>query len=283
MRREIYKATDIETAQRRSQDAILSALICRKTFIMEAAHPTVAISKDALTCYLECSFTLKDNLPKHEPAYIAKMSAGLRKLFIADIKLLEDLQPPLRLSISTCPEAVDVAVNNVWAETEGVTRRRFTQWKFLPVPQESWITAKTTANGCIGQDIHVDTLEGTLLIERQVIGRLPQEYAKQPFFHRLFGDRVFLTYPSFLPGMSYMFATLFEKHEIHFGFRNGLPIVRVRNGNSIFEYIPETLFAGPPGSVPDLPLPIVNDCVHWLDLASASVVIRPLATTWVSE
>lgn len=282
LRQEIYNARDIETAQKRSADALLAALLCRKTFVIEAGGTLGAFQADQLACFLECAFTVKDNLAKNDATYISKMPVPIRKLFISDLKLVHRLETKLRSSIKQFPRAVTQAVNSVWAEAQGGSPRDFTEWKFLTSLYDGWVVATSiVVDGLLEQEVKFDVFEGTLMIDGQVLGRLPDEYTKQEFFQQLFGNRVFLTLPSTIRGMSYMLASLYKQHEIHFGFRDGAPILRTRCGGRTLEYIPAIVFLGNTRSnAPDLPFPLINGHVHWLDLFNRSVEIRPLGSMW---
>ena len=283
LRLEICNATSTETAQKRSQDALLAALLCRKTFILEAAEPDELLQTDMLAIFLECSFVLNDNLPAKEAGFIGKLPAFLRKLFVSDLKLVHHLESQLRRSIQSLNNAVNQAVNSVWAEAEGQSTRVFSSWTFLSDPHDGWVTAQSmSVDGLLEQSVFFDIFDGTLLIDGQPLGRLPDEYTKQEFFHQMFGNHIFLTYPSSIPGMSYQLASLFEGHQIHFGFRDGMPFTRARlSNNKTLELVPSTVFLSrTPGEAPDLPLPLINNCVHWLDLASYSIEIRSSATMW---
>ena len=282
LRCEICNATSAEVAQKRSQDALLAALLCRKTYILEAATPDESFQDDALTAYLECSFILRDNLPLKDAGFIGKLPAFYRKLYISDLKLVHRLESRLRRAIEDSNSAVDEAVNSLWADAKGQSPRVFSSWVFLPEPHDGWVTAQSICfDGLREQSVFFDILDGTLLIDGQALGRLPDEYTKQGFFHQIFGDRVFLTYPSSIPGMSCQLASLYEGHQVHFGFRDGLPFMRVRSQNRMLELIlPNVFLSNVPGDAPDLPLPLIDNCVHWLDLASHSIEIRPSSTMW---
>ena len=283
LRREICNATSTDIAQKRSQDALLAALLCRKTFTIEAAKPDEPLHADGLAVFLECSFMLRENLPSKEAGYIGKMSAFIRKLYVSDLKLVHCLEPQLRRSIRFLSDAVNQAVNGVWVDAESQPTRSFTPWTLLSDRNDGWVTAQSISiDGVIEQSVHFNILDGTLLIDGQPLGRLPDEYTKQGFLHQIFGNRVFLTYPSSMPGMSYQFASHFENHQIHFGFRDGIPFMRARSPNNrTMELVPPTVFLSKShDDVPDLPLPLINDCVHWLDLETQSIEIRSLATMW---
>ena len=282
LRREICNATSTEIAQKRSQDALLAALLCRKTFSIEAAKPDEPLHANGLAMFLECSFVLKENLPSKEAGYIDKMSAFVRKLYVSDLKLVHCLEPQIRRAIPLLNDAVNQAVNSVWVDAEGQPTRAFTPWMLLSDPYDWWVTAQSISlDGVIKQKVDFSILDGTLLIDGQPLGRLPDECTKQGFLHQIFGNRVFLTFPSGIPGMSYQFASLFEGHQIHFGFRDGIPFVRARYQNQTLELVPPTVFLSKfPGDAPDLPLPLINDCIHWLNLNTQSIEIRSSATMW---
>ena len=285
LRLEICNAASAEIAQTRSRDALLAALLCRKTYTLEAAKPDEVFQADALTTYLECSFMLKDNLPSKDAGFIGNLPAFYRKLYISDLKLVHRLESQLRRAIEQFNSAVNEAVNSLCADAKGQSPRLFSSWVFLPEPQDGWVTAQSIrVDGLLEQSVFFDILDGTLLIDGQALGRLPDEYTKQGFFHQFFGDRVFLTYPSSIPGMSYQLASLYEGYQVHFGFRDGVPFMRVRLQNRMLELIqPNVFLSNVLGDAPDLPLPLIDNCVHWLDLASHSIEIRSSTTMWRSK
>ena len=286
LRVEICNATDIESAQKRSQNALLAAILARRTFVIEASKSNDLIRPDALTCFLECAFSLKDNLSKNEAKNVSKMSVFLRKLFVADLKLVHQLEDQLRRTIEASPEAVNQAVSNVWADSRGDSARVYTKWKFLAHPHSKWLAANAVGGDMyLEQSLHIDIFDGALLIGGQPLGRLPEDYTRQEFFQQLFGTRIFLTYPSNIPGMSYSLAALFHGHEVHFGFRGVDAFVRARIKGRILEWIPSTVFHHPQmaGGPPDLPLPLIHDCVHWLDIGSQVLEVRPFASMWQAK
>ena len=286
LRHEICNATSTEVAQKRSQDALLAALLCRKTFNIEAAKPEVPLDADMLVIFLECSFVLKENLPSKEARCIGRLSVFVRKLYVSDLKMVHRLETQLRRAIQLLNHAVNLAVNNVWADAEGLSTRVFSPWRLLSPPHDGWVTSQSTSiDGSYIQSVHFSILDGTLLIDGHPLGRLPDEYTKHNLFLQIFGNRVFLTYPSSMRGMSYQFASLFENHQVHFGFRNGMPFMRTRAPNNrTMELVPQTVFLSKtPSHAPDLPLPLINDHVHWLDIDSQTIEIRSLATMWRSK
>ena len=283
LQREIL--SDANMSKRRSRDTLLAALLCRKTFMIEAEKVTDLLPADSLALFLECSITVKDNIPSKELGYIAKLPLFIKKLFIYNLKLTCRLETKIRLSISSSAAGVTQAVNSIWVEADGEASRQFTPWTFLEAPHDGWITARSIGvDDMLEQDIHLDIFEGTLLIDNQPLGRLPDAYTKEGFFQQFFGGRVCPTRPSNLPGMTYMLAGIMEGHQVHFGFRNGIHFMRARSEGVTLEFIPDSVFlTGNRNEPPDLPLPLIHGHVHWLNLQSHSIEIRPRATMWRSK
>ena len=206
--------------------------------MIEASTSDVGFTRPAFACFLECAFTIKDNLSLSDTSYIEKMAPALRKLYISDLKLIHNLESQIRQSVQTLQSAVTEAVNSVWMESEGPSARTYSKWTILASSHDSWVTAKAFGSGSNGistseisemeQNVHFDMFEGTLYVDGQLLGRLPDDFSREKFFQQFFGDRIFLTRPSYLHGMSYMIATPVEDHEIHFGFRDGVRFMRVR-------------------------------------------------------
>ena len=266
-----------------SQKAYLHHHIFTKSVLL-----SILTENDNANCKLITA--IKDNLSLSEPGYIAKMPASTRRLYIHDLKLVHALEAKIRWSIQNLQSAVSEAVNSVWmgAGATKATARRFTTWTILPAPQDGWVTSTSISDdGNPEQTIHFDMIEGTLYIDGQLLGRLPEEFSRQDFFQQFFGNRVFLTYPSYLQGMAYMLASPFEEHEIHFGFREGNRFMRVRprsTATMVLEFLPPSVFLDAAAQdAPDLPLPLIQTRVHWLDLHNRMVLIRPRSTMWKSK
>ena len=285
LRYEVCNASDVSTAQKRSKDAFVAAILCRKTFLIEATMPESILTEEHLACFLECALTVKENRATGQAGEITKLPVLLRNLYISDLKLVYSLEHQLRRSIELNQSAVNQVMNFVWGGEENVTSLALSPWEFLATPHDNWITAKSIANReMASQVVYFDILEGTLLIDGQPVSRLPDEYTRQSFYQEIFNDRVFFTYPSGIPGMSYMLATPYEGHQVHFGLRNGSPVMRVRSlekAPTLFELIPREMFS-PPGSrgVPDLPVPLLEKHIHWLDIAGKRLIVRPISSMW---
>ncbi|TKA77752.1 hypothetical protein B0A49_06728 [Cryomyces minteri] len=143
-------------------------------------------------------------------------------------------------------------------------------WSFPEAWGKRWGTVTTAQSASIlSQAIHYDLLTGELLVDGRPLGRLPNEYTKEPVYCRLFGECVLQVSTSDMKGMEYMTTRKFSGHQVHFGIIEGNLVIRARLGDSTLEAIPHKVFVG------DLPARFVNTFVHWLDISTGVVEFRP--------
>ena len=283
LRHEINDTTDAETGSKRSHDAFYAALICRRTFVLEAASPDVVMDPEALACFLECAFTVKDNFPLRDAENLFELGDTFRNLYVSDVRLVRSLEQTLRNSIHCHQPSVTRAVNSVLSVGNQNTVFTFTSWQFQPKPGDDWVTARSSAeHGLLAQEVCFDILSGSLLVDGEPAGRLPESYCSQNFFQRFFKNRVFRTVRSGLPNTIYRLSTPYKQHEIYFGIRGDCPFLRVRTvDRKILEYVPPEIFMPAKGTEhPDLPWPLLETHVHWLDISSRALIIRPEHDMW---
>ena len=284
--REVLAAIDGKTAETRSRDALWAALLCRRTYVLEIDNASDCLEPEALSCFIECSVALNDNMPETGPNRISKLPLPLRSMFIRDLKIVHRLKSKLYQSILSTSSAVDRAMNNIWPEPADAPSRAFTPWDFLPAPHETWISAQSVGtDGVRSQNVHYNTVEGILLVDGQRLGKLPDEYAKGVFVQQFLGGRLYLTYPSAVPGMEYMLASLIEGNQVHLGVRDGVPFMRALFGYEMLELIRPEVFRGPNNNAEDadFPMPLINGHVHWLNLKSGILQITPRTSMWRSK
>lgn len=285
LRREIFNAGDGKFAQARSRDAFSAALLCRRTFVLEAYNTSDRLDAEELACFIEASIVMNDNMPESGPGRISRLPLHLRNMFLRDLRVVHHLQSKLRLSILATGIAVDQAMNSIWPEPEDAPARSFTAWEFLPAPHEHCILAKSIGTDNLrSQEVSYNIIEGSLFVDGQPLSRLPEEYTTRGFFQQYLGERLCLTYPSSAPGMGYTLAGQIYGHQVHFGFRDGVPIMRAFFGRSTLELIPPEIFCGPSSTeIADLPMSLIEKHVHWLDLGLGVLHIRPRASMWQSD
>ncbi|MCJ1350906.1 MAG: hypothetical protein MMC33_000887 [Icmadophila ericetorum] len=274
LRIEIQNATDTGVSRRCSRHIMLAALLCKRTFAIYVKQD-VTLEPTVLQYFIECSVTLQDNLVD-DPTTLSQLS---KNMLIWDFKMVSQIQGVLRRSIEISPQSLYSAISGVWPEGEGDIPRRFSELTFLPQPHEGWIRLTADASHqIIQQAVHYHWLEGHLFIDGKPLGKLPAEHRNSVILEQLFGKQSLSTYPSGLPGMTYRLAHPKLGHHVHIGFRNQALIVRACYRGAFLELIPNDKFRGP--TTLDLPTPLIDKCVHWLDLRTGIIEIRQDPNFW---
>ncbi|KAG9311467.1 hypothetical protein JVU11DRAFT_8582 [Chiua virens] len=94
-------------------------------------------------------------------------------------------------------------------------------------------------------------------------------------YHQVFRNYNFIINPSDLPGMDFSTRTMTSNHYVHFSFRDGrLQIKAQGDDGEILDLVPHGTLE------PDLPLMLVAGHVHWLNVATSILEIRPLSRIW---
>ena len=284
LQQDILASVDANSAKAKSRDALFAALLCRRTFVLEIYVEPQGLEPEALSSFIESSIVLNDNVPVSWPGKLSDLPSSLRAMIIRDLKLVNLLEPKLRCSMLSDSSGVDQSMNSIWPQPAGGECRKFSKWEFLPKPHDKWIAAYSigTTTMC-SQSIHYNILDGSLLIDKQRLRRLPEQYSNLGLFRIFLGDRLYMTYPSSILGMSYMLANRIEGNQVHFGFRDKRPVMRAVWGNQMLELIPPEVFVDPKNKDPDLPRTLINKHVHWLDLASGMLHITPQTSMWRSK
>jgi Protein of unknown function (DUF3638) len=274
LRVESHGAADADISRRCSRYAFWAALLCRRTFAVHVENDEV-LQPTALRCFIECSITLQDNLIS-DPAALPPLPKGA---LIRDLKMVYRLRSLLRESLQASPGSLMSAINAVWPEPEGGPSRSSPGPNFLPHPNEWWTELVIEATlQAKQQTVYYHLLEGHLLVDGQPLGKLPAKHRKSPILEQLFGNQNLLTYPSGLPGMSYVLTLPVFGHEIHLGFRNGSLIVRALVRGSLLELVPRDIFFSPSNF--DLPESLIDGCFHWLNLNTGFIEIRRPPKIW---
>ena len=151
------------------------------------------------------------------------------------------------------------------------------------VPDSWWIQATARATESMRQQTYFYNLvEGCFLVDGKPIGQLPAEHRESIVLRDLFGNLNLLTVPSRLHGMTHAVAHNHHSHEVHFGFREGLLFVRAVYHRTVLEFVPQQRFISSTQEY-DLPAPLVDNCVHWLNVATGEVEVRVRPDIWRSK
>lgn len=120
--------------------------------------------------------------------------------------------------------------------------------------------------------VHYNYVEGHLLVDGKTLGVLPESIKESDDIKELFGTQHLLTFPSPLEGMSHRLATSIPDHQVHVGLRRKRVVIQALTKDGLLEYIPRRVFVHENDF--DLPMSLIENCVHWLNLRSRRLEIR---------
>ncbi|KAJ7574854.1 hypothetical protein C8J56DRAFT_1172554 [Mycena floridula] len=255
-----------DTLMKDIQDRIANmAIICRATFDAGSEHLAAMFrSIQHISTFVECGIILNEHLPSSD--------ASTRKLLLAlNFRTSHTAQDFLStLSSSTRTQGLWRAISKVW---DSYAFRPGEAWAASST-HSPWMFSKTSN----GQDIHVNLLDGQLLINGKPLGRLPPVITQKPMYVRIFGKRVLDAIPTDTYG--YTTRSLVFGYQVHFGLRSETNLtiraLKVETGES-FEIISHEHFRQ------DLPKSLTENHVHWLELSTGTVEFRPLSDPWTSS
>ncbi|KAL4783382.1 hypothetical protein BJX76DRAFT_358023 [Aspergillus varians] len=176
---------------------------------------------------------------------------------------------------SSCLER---AIGKAWPDVPN-GQRKFSAWRALK-RSKWWMEAHAAATDhSREQVVHYHALDGHLLVDWNPIGRLSAELRDSPIVQEIFGKEHLMVFPSSMVGMEFTLACLRNGHQVHFGkFANEIAIqVRVRD--TVLRLVHRQYFGT--GAQADLPLPLISDCFHWLDIKSRRLEIRRRKHMWL--
>jgi hypothetical protein len=255
--------TDQEQESGCSVFAIWAAVLCKRTFY-PVLQQDLGHSLELLQDFIVASIRLQNCMV----GKFEKLPYNLRNALLRDLKFAYAFRQIIRAAINTDRRAVLEALKTFWpvpAECTGASISMFL------APGSWWTIVLPTIYGT--HYIHYNTVRGTLLIDGQQLGMLPSEYRPFPIIQELFGPRNLRTYPSTLPGMSFVVSCHMPfDHWVHLGFRDGTLVIRAVHQDTVLELFNRLLFGN--AHHHDLPSPLSEGCYHWLDLTTGTLEIR---------
>ncbi|KUJ24466.1 uncharacterized protein LY89DRAFT_663197 [Mollisia scopiformis] len=277
LRADLWNAKDAATLRSCSRYLFWAALLCRRTFSVHEDN-RILLSSEGLTSYIHASITLQDNLV----ADPASLPTVLKNALMRDFKMAHRLRNILKSALLADQACLPAAITSIWPDMQGEQKRRFSNADFMPEQNQWWVQLIVGATSFSAQQtVHFHLLEGHLLVDHCPIGKLPPEWRQELVLQQLFGTESLQTYPSSMPGMTYMLARIMNNHQIHLGFRNGQMVVRAVYEQRVLELVPPHVFGT--ATRFDLPSSLLEQCVHWLDVTSGIIEIRPSAHMWKSK
>jgi len=154
-----------------------AAAICRSTFEVGSADAKHLYPSRSLEILLSCAIIIHNNTP----AQLDDLSTTSLLLISRDRRLAWKLERIVSSTIEEGNKGINLAIKHVWpAYREGV------QWAGLDAC--SWFTSNTSpSRDEQSQEISLDVLDGTLLVNGRPLGRLPLSIQKDPLFTSIFG------------------------------------------------------------------------------------------------
>ncbi|OGM50946.1 hypothetical protein ABOM_000731 [Aspergillus bombycis] len=271
LRNEARNASEVDVAERAARYCFLAALLCRRTFSIHC-DTHIPLDMKSAQCFIEATLALQESLVVD----ITKFSNLTRSMLVRDIKMSARLRQIIQDTIKIHPSSLNCVLDKVWPSSSG---RVYTTWEHLEHPYDGWVTV--TAKGTeqmVPQAFHFHLLEGHLLVDGKALGKLPADIRDSETLKELFGNQRLIAFPSNMPGMNYTLGLHKEGHQIHLGYRNKNLVIRAWKGGRTFELIPRSVFERK-GRL-DLPVPLVFDCVHWVDLNSGILEARRMPAIW---
>ncbi|KAK6354034.1 hypothetical protein TWF730_008454 [Orbilia blumenaviensis] len=221
--------------------------------------------------YLVCQNTIYDNC------------LGNSKDLDHDLSLL--LERNRRFSVLAEPHVQGILKGNTGGEILFSTIKKLLPgiqlsgtWVPIQSPANRWWVlrpcATTEAAGCM---VHLNVLEGKLLVNGQSNGRLPGEYFAHNTYRSLLGKRILDVIQSSDPGMSYETKLPFCGVKLFFHLNGDSLIIRKKSSaapSKYYEFIASKKFDG------DIPAPILQGGTQWLDLSGGRLAFYQRAGWW---
>ncbi|KAF9510459.1 hypothetical protein BS47DRAFT_1377450 [Hydnum rufescens UP504] len=223
------------------------AAICRGTYDVDPLHaPFFLESAEDVSVFVRCAIVIHQN----SPANMVDASPDLKRLCARDRRLAYSMEPLLSRRIRENRGGLDTAIGDAWK-----SYRPGPGWEQFDKPNDRWWSTTTSAGiGQMSQDIHFNFLDGQLLVSGKPLGRLPRTISQDPIYRRVLGKKILHIIPSDMPNMEYATPNLI------FGCH----------------LLPHHIFTG------DLPTSLTDHFVHWINISSREVELRPLSSPWLS-
>lgn len=277
LEREVEKE-DARTAIRFSAYSLQVAMLCRSTFLT-FTQLTVDIDESSLVQFLRATLTLQKNLDV-EPD---RLSPSMKAMLIRDTKLAIQLEPLIQASVNAHQSALERVILEAIAGTANCFDASFSPWCGDPQHPQWLQSSMTTKSDFFNRNIRkirFNYLHGQLLINEKPLGRLPSYIRDSPMVQELFGNHYLRTIPSDINGMTYQVTKSFYGHQIHFGNRESDIVVFALTKNTFLELIPRNIFRK---NDFDLPSPLIDQCIHWLNHRSGCVEFRRKPKIWITR
>ena len=165
-----------------------AAAVCRSTFDVDSAMvQRLLYSAEDIEVLLSSIIIIHD----HTPSKVSCLPAHSQLLLERDRHLSLALETVVSEVIQADygNEGIDLAVGRVWPHY-----RPGSKWTPLQNPNSRWFSCTTASTvDQLSQVVHLNILDGSLLVNGNLLGRLPIEIQRHPLYNLIFGEvRLFM-------------------------------------------------------------------------------------------
>ncbi|KAG1740597.1 hypothetical protein EDB19DRAFT_1828418 [Suillus lakei] len=265
------QASNDETVSRDLQGRVRDmAVTCRSTFDVDGDASLLLMSHDDIKVFVYCAVMIHDNFPSR----LDNLPQHSKLLLERDKRCCYALEPVISLYAESHRTGFDCAMAEIWGSyIQG------TPWRALPAPNSRWLASQTApSDSRLPQTVHFNLLSGCLLIDGKQLGRLPSMIVQHPTYQSIFGDQVMDIVPADILGMEYATRGNICDHQVSFALRDSNDLIicakYIKQGSPTLQLVPSQKF------VDDLPTTLVMGHVHWLNLRTSEIEIRPAESAW---
>jgi len=284
LRKEYWSTVNASASHRLSHLMLWAALLCKRTFAyyesqINSSNLPLCLDSSSLSVFIEASISVQENLPK-SPADLPRI---LQNLLIRDVQTVYRLQGLLRCSLERSPQSMILGAARADIVSERQYHNSTDQFAFITKTNGVWALVKLdTKQEMDAQDVEFHLLSGVLLVDGKPVQReLPLEYRNSEAIRQVFPFQRLSVNPSSLRGMTYKLGTNEEGHEVHIGFRGRRFVIRAYAPGRLLEFIPTSIYQNQHSF--DLPAPLVENCVHWLNILENVIEVRRATMIWRSH
>lgn len=265
LRDKAYEAVDHEDRTAFTAKSVEVALICTLTFDIDDHHlEAVLAGKNNASILVQASIVVQEGettLASDQEALLAILAMRRKRLLYRAYKI-----------IAQTPTELDDAIKKAWS-----AYLPSSVWIAASETADHWLTTDTLATReAASMSVHYNLLNGELLVNGLPLDQPPQAYRTHPQYLTLFGEAVVEIMPSTTPGFEFSTKREFGGFSVQLGMSDGDLIVRATKGCITYETIPSRLFEKA------YPISFVEGYVHWLQVATNTIQLRPVEKPWDS-
>ncbi|KAG8689950.1 hypothetical protein FRC11_014718 [Ceratobasidium sp. 423] len=246
------------------------AAICRSTFDVDPDHlANLLVTYDDVKEFIKCAVAVYEN----EPVDLGSAPRNIQVLACRDRRLSHLVAPSLLAMVRGDPRVLCEPLLDIWPDYSSATG-----WQVLAAPNSRWVSTTTLGgHGLLAQTVHLNLLEGRLLIDGMPLGRLPREYVKHATYIRLFGQKILDVVPASIPGMEFSTRDHIHGYQVSFVLGGERLLIQARKDGQTLELIPHW------DLLSDFAEFFSTDYHHWANITTKNVEFRLLDHPWSSE